>query len=49
MLGAGKRVFDDIVPTALELVDSKRTGRGVMIQTYRPSGRPSYQTVGPLE
>lgn len=49
MLGAGRRVFDDIIPTALELVDTKRTGSGVMVQTYRPTGRPDFQTVGPLE
>lgn len=49
MLGAGKRVYDDIVPTALELVDTKRTGTGVMVQTYRAAGSPTYSTVGPLE
>jgi len=45
VLGNGKRLFaDGALPTALELVDSKTTGTGVNILTYRPAGRPTYGT-----
>ncbi|MFI6480056.1 dihydrofolate reductase family protein [Nonomuraea sp. NPDC050663] len=36
VIGSGKRLFDDVVPTRLELVDSRSTGAGVMIQVYLP-------------
>ena len=49
VLGTGKRLFDDIVPTALELTESKTTSTGVTIQTYRPIGRPVYQPAPPPE
>ncbi len=43
LLGGGKRLFDDgAVPTALELTDSRTTGTGVAIHTYRAAGRPRY-------
>ena len=42
VLGGGKRLFDDIVPTGLELVESQTTSAGAMLQTYRPTGRPEY-------
>lgn len=43
LLGGGKRLFDDgAVPTALELTDSRTTGTGVAIHTYRAVGRPRY-------
>ncbi|WP_031510252.1 dihydrofolate reductase family protein [Streptomyces megasporus] len=43
LLGSGKRLFDDgAVPTALELTDSRTTGTGVAIHTYRAAGRPRY-------
>ncbi|WP_433475998.1 dihydrofolate reductase family protein [Spirillospora sp. CA-142024] len=42
VLGTGKRLFDDIVPTGLRLTDSKVTSTGVTIQTYQPTGRPAY-------
>ncbi|GAA2434959.1 dihydrofolate reductase family protein [Streptomyces macrosporus] len=45
VLGGGKRLFaDGTVPTALELTDSRTTGAGVAIHTYRPAGRPRYGT-----
>ena len=50
VLGKGKRMFDDIVPTGLELIDSKATSAGAMIQIYRPTGRPEFGEVpGPEE
>ncbi len=43
VLGQGTRLFPDAGPdTALELVDSRPTPSGVIIQVYRPSGRPQY-------
>ena len=43
VLGQGTRLFPDRGPdTALELIDSRSTPSGVMIQVYRPSGRPEY-------
>jgi len=37
VLGSGKRLFEDgILPTNLELVDTKTTGSGVVILTYQP-------------
>jgi dihydrofolate reductase len=49
VLGAGKRLFDDITPTGLRLIDTKSTGTGVMLQTYQTAGRPTYGTVPPAE
>ncbi|WBB68242.1 dihydrofolate reductase family protein [Micromonospora sp. WMMD812] len=49
VLGAGRRLFDDAVPAALTLVDSKQTSTGVMVQTYRAAGRPTFGTVDALE
>lgn len=41
VLGTGKRLFGSgTVPTAFELVASQTTGKGVVISTYRPAGRP---------
>jgi len=43
ILGQGARLFPDIGPdTALELVDSRTTPKGLIIQVYRPAGRPQY-------
>jgi dihydrofolate reductase len=43
VLGQGTRLFPDAGPdTALELVDSRSTPSGVIIQVYRPGGRPQY-------
>jgi hypothetical protein len=45
VIGQGTRLFPDTGPdTALELVDSRATPRGITIQVYRPSGRPQYAT-----
>ncbi|TDP90623.1 dihydrofolate reductase family protein [Labedaea rhizosphaerae] len=46
VLGNGRRLFaEGTTPTALELVDTKTTSRGVAVHTYRPSGRPRYGAV----
>jgi dihydrofolate reductase len=40
VLGTGRRMFaDGVPPTALRLVDSKTTARGVVIATYQTLGR----------
>jgi dihydrofolate reductase len=45
IVGQGTRLFPATGPdTALELVDSRATSNGLMIQVYRPSGRPQYAT-----
>ena len=46
VLGQGMRLFPADGPdTALELVDSRTTARGITIQVYRPNGSPQYATV----
>jgi dihydrofolate reductase len=48
IIGQGTRLFPDTGPdTALELVDSRSTPKGVTIQVYRPTGRPEYATATP--
>jgi dihydrofolate reductase len=48
VLGQGTRLFPDTGPdTALELVESRSTPKGVTIQVYRPTGRPQYETATP--
>ena len=48
VVGQGRRLFPDTGPdTALELVESRSTPKGVTIQVYRPSGRPQYETATP--
>jgi dihydrofolate reductase len=43
VVGQGTRLFPDTGPdTALELVHSRSTPSGVIIQVYRPAGRPQY-------
>jgi dihydrofolate reductase len=43
VLGKGKRLFGaGGVPTAFELLRTRITGKGVIIATYRRSGRPRY-------
>ncbi len=43
VVGQGTRLFPDAGPdTALDLVDSRVTPRGVTIQVYRLNGRPQY-------
>ncbi len=45
VLGQGARLFPDSGPDiALDLVGSRADSKGVMIQVYRPAGRPRYAT-----
>lgn len=45
VLGQGDRLFADSGrDIAMNLVDARSDSRGVMIQTYRPAGRPTYAT-----
>ncbi len=45
VVGQGTRLFPDAGPdAALELVESRPTPGGVVIQVYRPTGRPQYAT-----
>jgi len=45
VVGQGTRLFPATGrDTALELVDSRSTTKGVTIQVYRPNGRPQYAT-----
>src|SRR5438552_8945051 len=45
VIGQGTRLFSDTGPdTALDLLDSRATPKGVTIQVYRPTGRPQYAT-----
>jgi dihydrofolate reductase len=44
ILGQGTRLFPDRGPDkALQLVESRSTPSGVIIQVYRPDGRPQYR------
>ncbi len=46
VLGNGKRPFaGGTTPTALELIGTKTTSRGVVAHIYRPSGKPEYGSV----
>jgi dihydrofolate reductase len=46
VLGNGRRLFaGGTTPTALQLIDTKTTRRGVVVHIYRPSGTPEYGTV----
>ena len=43
VLGQGTRLFPAAGPDmALDLVESRADSKGVMIQVYRPAGRPRY-------
>jgi dihydrofolate reductase len=43
IIGQGTRLFPDAGPDrALELTESRTTSNGVIIQVYRPNGRPQY-------
>jgi dihydrofolate reductase len=45
VVGQGTRLFPDAGPDiALDLVESRVTPGGVIIQVYRPAGRPEYAT-----
>jgi dihydrofolate reductase len=48
VLGQGARLFPDAGPDiALDLVESRADSKGVLIQVYRPRGRPRYATAPP--
>jgi dihydrofolate reductase len=48
VVGQGTRLFPDTGPdTALDLVDSRATPKGVTIQVYLPAGRSQYATATP--
>jgi dihydrofolate reductase len=45
VVGQGTRLFPDAGPDrAIELIGSQTTPGGVIIQVYRPAGRPEYAT-----
>jgi dihydrofolate reductase len=45
VVGQGTRLFPDTGPdSALELLESQVTSGGLIIQVYRPAGRPEYAT-----
>ena len=45
VLGQGTRLFPAAGPDmALDLLESRADSKGVMIQVYRPAGRPQYAT-----
>jgi dihydrofolate reductase len=45
VVGQGARLFPDTGPDiALDLVDSRAFPKGIVIQVYRPTGRPQYAT-----
>ena len=45
IVGQGTRLFpDNGLDTALDLVESRTTPRGVALQVFRPTGRPRYAT-----
>jgi dihydrofolate reductase len=45
VVGQGTRLFPNTGPdTALKLLESRPTPGGVIIQVYRPTGRPEYAT-----
>ena len=47
ILGGGKRLFGTgTVPTAFELVQSRTSDKGVILATYRRSGKPTFGTIG---
>jgi dihydrofolate reductase len=47
VVGDGLRLFPEQGPThKLELIESRATSSGVMIQTYRPTGRATFGNAG---
>ena len=47
LVGDGRRLFPEHGQThALELVDTRSTTSGVMLQTYRPNGRATFANAG---
>jgi len=48
VLGRGQRLFADGIPSAtMRLVDTRTTGRGVVMHAYETAGRPEFGTVLP--
>ena len=48
IIGQGTRLFPATGPdTALDLVDTRTTPKGLTIQTFRPVGRPQYEGATP--
>jgi dihydrofolate reductase len=48
VLGQGTRLFPESgIDIALDLVDSRTDTKGVIVQVYRPTGRPQYHPVRP--
>jgi dihydrofolate reductase len=48
VVGQGTRLFPEAGPDiALDLVETRSTPKGVMIQTYRTAGRPQYENASP--
>lgn len=46
VLGNGNRLFaKGTTPTALELIDTKTTSRGVVVHVYQSAGKPTYSSV----
>jgi dihydrofolate reductase len=42
VLGSGKHLFPDgAIPSNLKLVDSQKTGSGILILTYQPNSKPA--------
>jgi dihydrofolate reductase len=49
VIARGKRLFDDdSAMAAFELVDLKRTEKGVVILVYRPAGAPEFGSMGDI-
>jgi dihydrofolate reductase len=45
IVGQGTRLFPDSGPDiALDLIDSRAFPKGIIVQVYRPAGRPQYAT-----
>jgi dihydrofolate reductase len=43
VLGTGKRLFEPgAAPTALRLIDSRPMGKGAVLATYQPAGKPTH-------
>ncbi len=47
VIGTGKRLFGEVVPTGLELISSQATGSGLLMQVYRPTGDPLLEDAPP--
>ena len=46
VLGRGQRLFaDGAPPAAMRLVDTRSTGRGVVMHTYEAAGAPAFGSV----